>query len=323
MRADRLLSILMLLQVKRHQTAREIARRLEVSERTVHRDMEALSAAGIPVVAERGTGGGWRLLESYQTNLNGLNLAEINSLFLSQPDQLLADLGLNQASEAALLKLLAALPTVQRQTAEYARQRIYIDSGGWNEHQEATTMLPVLQDAVWQERKVSMLYRRNDETAVERVIDPLGLVAKGTVWYLVGAVEGEIRSYRVSRVEKATLLEESCQRPAEFDLAAYWKESASQFRANLPVYYATLRVRQAMVPRLRYNVRYARIEKIEEPLGGEWAKVTIRFQSEGEACEYVSGFGPDMLVVEPASLREKVVKQAEELLKLYSQTAIA
>src|SRR5579884_1889373 len=234
MRADRLLSILLLLQVHRRMTARELARRLEVSERTIHRDMEALSAAGVPVLAERGTGGGWKLMEGYSTNLTGLSEAEIQALFIAGPARLLADLGLRQASEAALIKLLAALPSFSRSNAQYVRNRIHIDATRWSSQEDAIPYLPTLQDAIWQERRLSMTYHRSDDTCVERLVDPLGLVAKGSVWYLVAAVEGEPRTYRVSRVQDARITDEPFVRPADFDLAAYWEQSASDFKANLP-----------------------------------------------------------------------------------------
>src|SRR5579871_117459 len=182
MRADRLLSIMLLLQVHRRMTASELARRLEVSERTIHRDMEALSAAGIPVTAQRGAGGGWLLLEGYRTNLTGLTNAEIQALFLTTPARLLADLGLGRASDAASIKLLAALPAVSRRGAEYARQRIHVDIAGWGQAEGSIPFLAALQDAIWQEYRVGIAYRRADGAAVERVVDPLGLVAKGSIW---------------------------------------------------------------------------------------------------------------------------------------------
>ena len=235
MRADRLLSILLLLQVHRRLTARALARRLEVSERTIHRDMEALSAAGIPVYAERGGGGGWSLVEEYRTNLTGLNTAEIQALFVTRPARLLADLGLEQASDAGLIKLQAALPAMQRDDAEYARQRIYVDITGWNRAEESIATLPVLQAAIWQERKLQFTYERGgDCAAVERLVDPLGLVAKGSGWYLVAGEEGEIRSYRVSRVQEAKLIDQPCVRPKGFDLAAYWEQSMISFKDQLP-----------------------------------------------------------------------------------------
>src|SRR5258708_39010288 len=150
MRADRLVSILLLLQVNRRTTARELAKRLEVSERTIHRDMDALGSAGVPVTAERGSGGGWGLMEAYKTNLTGLNHAEIQALFLTKPPQLLSDLGLHQASEGALIKLLAALPAMSRRDAEYARQRIHIDTAGWGNTPVGAASRPGLQAGIWQ-----------------------------------------------------------------------------------------------------------------------------------------------------------------------------
>ena len=238
MRADRLLSILLLLQTHRRMTARELATRLEVSERTVYRDMDALSAAGVPVSAERGRGGGCLLLDGYRTNLTGLNDAEIQTLFLTPP-RLLADLGLRRAGEAALIKLLAALPPTSRRDAEYIRQRIHVDAAGWNRPQEVVPCLAALQEAVWQERKVRLTYQRHGSDPAERLVDPLGLVAKGSMWYLVGAVEGTERVYRVARIQAVTVTDEPCRRPEGFDLAAFWAQSSADFVANLPQYRVT------------------------------------------------------------------------------------
>ena len=182
MRADRLLSILLLLQVNRRMTAGALAERLEVSERTIYRDMDALSAAGVPVLAERGVGGGWTLIESYETKLTGLNQAEIQSLFLTPAR--VSDLGLHQAGESALIKLIAAMPAMSRRSAEYARQRIHIDSTGWSRSTENIANMPVVQDAIWQERRLAIHYDRGECQTVERIVDPLGLVAKGSAWYL-------------------------------------------------------------------------------------------------------------------------------------------
>src|SRR5262249_4628511 len=243
MRADRLLSILLLLQVHRRMTARTLAARLEVSERTIHRDMMALSGAGVPVIAERGTGGGWRLLEEDRTNLTGLNEAEVQALFLAKPPRLLADLGLDKAAEAAVIKLLAAIPATARQGAEEVRQRIHVDVPGWRREEEAIPYLPILQEAIWQERRLRFTYGyEGGGISIERVADPLGLVAKGSVWYVVAAVEGELRTFRVSRVRGATLLDEPCRRPPNFDLAAYWERSTAEFAASFPRYPAIVRV---------------------------------------------------------------------------------
>jgi len=319
MRADRLFSIVLLLQTHRQLTSRDLAGRLEVSARTIHRDMEALSGAGIPVVAERGTGGGWSLLGDYRTNLTGLSEAEIQSLFVIKPSRLLADLKLEKAAEGALLKLLAALPSMHRRGAEYARQRIYVDVTGWNRAEESVPHLHALQEAIWQERRVRMLYARGECDAVERVADPLGLVAKGSVWYLVAAVEGKARSYRVSRVRSLEVLDELCARPPEFDLAAFWEQSAAEYRAHLPGYRARVRVRREIVARMPYAGRFARIEQTGEPDADGWVEVSLRFDAEEMACEYALSFGKWLEVLEPATLRERVLAAARSVVDFYTR----
>lgn len=320
MRADRLLSILLLLQVHRRLTARDLAKRLEVSERTIHRDMEALSMAGVPVVAGRGTGGGWGLLEAYRTNLTGLNEAEIQAVFLSGPPRLLADLGLDKAAQAALIKLLAALPALSRRNAEEIRQRIYVDAASWRQPGEAIPFLPTLQEAIWLERKVRLSYQRGgDGAAIERLVEPLGLVAKGSIWYLVAAVEGEFRSYRVSRVQDATLTDEPFVRPRDFDLAAYWEQSTTEFKANLPRYPAILRADPAILPRIRQESHYTRIQQVGLPEADGWVTVDILFEEEHSAREYILSFGPQIEVLEPAALREQVLEAAQGIVARYTR----
>jgi predicted DNA-binding transcriptional regulator YafY len=317
MRADRLLSILLLLQTQGRMTARELARRLEVSERTIHRDMEALSGAGVPVVAERGSGGGWSLLDNYRTNLTGLNLAETQALFLNTPARFLSDLGLDKASDAALVKLLAALPAVNRRDAEFMRQRIHIDVAGWHSSGEDVSCLPVLQEAIWQERKLRLFYCRSDNASVERVVDPLGLVAKGSAWYLVAAVEGEIRTYRASRIQEARITDEACFRPDDFDLAAYWSQSTADFVAQLPRYAALVRVSPDLFPRIRFVWRYARIERTDPPDDDGWVLIHVLFHFEQDACENVLSGGPHIEVLDPPELRELVIQSATALLARY------
>ena len=319
MRADRLFSIVLLLQSHRHLTARDLAGRLEVSERTIHRDMEALSGAGIPVIAERGAGGGWSLLGEYRTNLTGLNEAEIQSLFVIKPSRLLADLQLEKAAEGALLKLQAALPSSYRRGAEYARQRIYVDTVGWNRSEETVPLLHTLQEGIWQERKLRMKYERSGCEAVARLVDPLGLVAKGSVWYFVAAVDGNVRSYRVSRVQSVELTDTPCIRPLDFDLALFWEQSAAKFRAHLPRYQAIVRVRPEIIPRMPYAGRFARLEQVFEPDADGWVRVSLRFDVEEMASEYALGFGSQLEVLEPLALREKVVAAAKDLVAFYTR----
>lgn len=313
MRADRLLTILLLLQTNPRLTAQELAARVEVSERTIYRDMDALSAAGIPVLAERGVGGGWSLLEDYRTNLTGLNLAEVQALFVSGSAQVMADLGLRSAAEGALLKLLAALPGSYRQDAEFMRQRIHIDGAGWKQEAEQVPSLPTIQEALWQERQLRIVYERHDGS-VERQVDPYGLVAKGRIWYLIGGVDGEARTYRISRIQAAEILPEPSQRPAGFDLAAFWADSSAEFRAALPRYPVTFRVDPAILNEMRY---LGRIEQIHPAGADGWQQVDMMFQIEAEARGYALGFGDRLEVLAPPDLRTAVITLAQAALRLY------
>ncbi|HSE33465.1 MAG TPA: YafY family protein [Pyrinomonadaceae bacterium] len=320
MRADRLLSIVLLLQAHHQLTSRELASRLEVSERTIHRDMEALSGAGIPVVALRGIRGGWSLLGEYRTNLTGLSEAEIETLFVTRPPKLLADLKLEKAAEGAMLKLLAALPTTFQRAAERVRNRIYVDVGGWVRREEAVPLLPVLQEAIWLERKVTFTYERGPECeAVDRVVDPLGLVAKGSVWYLVAAVGDGIRSYRISRIRQAEVMNEPATIPADFDLATYWTSSAAAFKSSLPNYTATFRVARAMVPFLRIAGRFARVSDVYETEADGWIRISVGFDVEEMACQFALSFGSKLEVLEPETLRTKVIQAANETVEFYKQ----
>ena len=323
MRADRLISIMLLLQVHRRLTARDLADRLEVSERTIHRDMDALSTAGIPVYAERGVGGGWSLVEGYETNLTGLSEAEIQTLFLSKPERLLTDLGLQAASESAMNKLLASLPAMQRRDAEYLQQRVHIDPTGWSNTQDTVTYLPLLQEAVWQERKVKIVYELSTGPVVTPVLDPLGLVAKGNTWYLVAVFKGNNAVYRVSRIFNACLLDQPCERPKHFDLADFWAESSAQFFANLPRYPVELLAAPAIIPTLNCWRRFGKVEKVAPPEADGRQRVIIVFETEEEACAQCLSFGPQVEVVAPHPLRQRVMEQAKATFAQYTRTMIA
>jgi predicted DNA-binding transcriptional regulator YafY len=322
MRADRLLSILLLLQVHGRLTTRELAQRLGVSGRTIHRDMGALSVAGVPVVSDRGVTGGWSLLEEYQTRLTGLNLAEIQALALTRPPQVLADLGLEQASDAAFIKLLAALPLLGRRNAEDMRQRIYVDMTGWKSFSDEAPFLSTVQDALWADRRLKICYQRNDGQSVERTVDPLGLVAKLNIWYLVAAVDGEPRTYRISRLQQVENIDEPCQRPAKFNLAAFWQQSTSDFKASLPRYQVSLRVAPGFLERLRFPARYARIENITEPDPPDptgWKLASLCFESESDAAAGVLSFGAQVEVLDPPELRNRVIELAKSVVRFYDE----
>src|SRR5574340_1555919 len=226
MRASRLVALLLLLQTRGRMTADALATVLEVSVRTIYRDLEALSLAGVPVYAERGPGGGWSLLEDYRTNLTRLTEAEVNTLFVSGTTGPLKDLWPAKASEDAMLKLLAALPSVYRNNAELARQRIHLDATGWFRHDEPVPHLPLLQEAIWNDRRLHLTYRRGgDNTVNQRTVNPYGLVAKASIWYLVCTTlesGGEMRVYRVARIQDAESTGEHFERPANFNLPAFW-----------------------------------------------------------------------------------------------------
>lgn len=323
MRADRLISIMLLLQVHNRLTARDLADRLEVSERTIHRDMEALSTAGIPVYAERGVGGGWSLVEGYETTLTGLSDAEIQTLFLSKPERLLTDLGLQAASESAMNKLLASLPAMQRRDAEYLQQRVHIDVNGWSNTRDTVTYLPLLQEAIWQERRLKIVYELSTGPVVTPELDPLGLVAKGNTWYLVAVYKGNNAVYRVSRIFNACLLDEPCQRPKSFNLAEFWAESSAQFSANLPRYPVEILARPEVIETLRCWRRADNVERISPPEADGRQRVTLVFETEDEACAQCLSVGPQLEVLTPYPLRQRLIEQAKAIVAQYAHQMIA
>jgi predicted DNA-binding transcriptional regulator YafY len=287
MRADRLLSILLLLQAHGRMTARTLATRLEVSERTILRDMDALSSAGVPVVAERGVGGGWRLVGGYETKLTGLTAVEIQSLFLARPPQLMADLGFKDAAEGAWLKLRAALPSGVREQAESVRQRILIDPRGWRDSAETIASLPFLLEGLWQARKVRFRYEKSAADSSERIVDPLGLVARGSHWYLVATKGDDFRTYRVSR-----------------------------FRAQLPQHLATYLVTSAVLPWLRWYRGWRLVEEVPQ---GDRVRVTLRFDSVDETLQFALAFGTEVEVLAPQELRERVMATAAAVVVAYAR----
>ena len=254
MRADRLISLLMLLQTRGRMTALELAEQLEVSERTIYRDLDALSIAGIPVYAERGPGGGISLVDGYQTRLTGLTGPEAQALFLFSMAGPLSDLGLGKALDDALLKLSASLPTAYRNDAEHMRQRVHMDATWWYYTREAMPHLPVLQEAVCHDRTLLIDYQDERGTCSQHEIAPYGLVAKASIWFLVGASIDSVNNmdsldslnsrdsedtetkqvFRVSRIQSVEVTEKNFVRPQHFDLAAYWHDYCLEVEASHP-----------------------------------------------------------------------------------------
>jgi predicted DNA-binding transcriptional regulator YafY len=312
MRADRLLSTLLLLQANGRMTVRQLATRLEVSPRTAYRDLEALGAAGVPVLALRGARGGWQLDEAWRTQVPGLDEAELRAFLMAQP-RVIGDAPLAAAAERALDKFMAAMPVGLRARAAFIRQRLYVDTGGWHGTTESLAFLPVVQDAVSRERKMDIGYRKSNRQVSERRIEPLGLVAKGTTWYLVANTKEGFRTFRVSRIEKAAVLDEAVQRPPGFDLAEYWKSSTQRFRETRARYPVVLRAE----PRAAEEIMGWRTSAIvpdgaPDPEG--WRVVRAEFEDEDHAAFVVQGFGARAEVIEPVSLRERVLANAAALI---------
>src|SRR5512134_601883 len=242
MRADRLLSLLMLIQSRGQMTARDLADELEVSERTIYRDIMALSAAGVPVYASRGPGGGVRLIEEYRTTLTGLTPDETRALFMMSIPAPLTQLGMGETFKGALLKLSASLPETRRADESWTRQRILLDSSWWFQSQQDVPCLQTIQQALFQDRRMHSKVRWEFfSTEFEQDAEPYGLVAKANIWYLVYGRGGSLHVRRVSQIVEATLLPECFTRPADFDLETFWEGWCRDYESH-PPFLARVRV---------------------------------------------------------------------------------
>lgn len=324
MRADRLLSIVLLLQARGRLTAGALAELLDVSERTIQRDMEALSLAGIPVYADRGIGGGWSLLEGFATQLTNLTPTEIETLFLAKPASLLLDLGMAKAANTALDKLLPLLPALHRREAEVMRQRIHIDLLDLPCTAEQATFLPLLQSAIRQERQVQIRYQMSNGAMIEARVAPLGLVARGSLWYLVASYEKQGESaigvYRVTRVHAAQITNHPVHRPKDFDLATCWEEQFAALMVGRNRYEVIVSIHSSIVPRLRSSGWLVATPQgaPAPPTSAEWSTIGLRFATAEEACEYLLAFGPKVEVLAPLALREMVYALAREMVERYT-----
>jgi predicted DNA-binding transcriptional regulator YafY len=319
MRADRLISLLMLLQTHGQMTAQELGERLEVSPRTIYRDLDALSSAGVPVFAERGPQGGCSLLDSYRTNLTGLTDKEVRALFMFTVPGLLADLGADKASQAAMWKLTAALPAPFRQDAEKVRQRIHLDTAVWFQTEEPTPYLALVQDAIWQERRLSMTYRRGDGQWVKRLVDPYGLVAKGNVWYMVAGAFHTIYTFRVSRIQSAEVTAYTFQRPSDFNLAAFWQKWCADFETGQTRYDVTLHVSPAGATLLVQTLGEGMVHALTagQPTAAGGTEIIVSFASMEDAARELLGLGTAVVVVAPRELRRHMHTLALEVANAY------
>ncbi|WP_017473101.1 helix-turn-helix transcriptional regulator [Amphibacillus jilinensis] len=319
MRADRLITILLLLQNRGKITTKDLAKELEVTERTIHRDMEALSAASIPVVADRGKTGGWRLLEQYRTNLTGLKDNEIRSLFISPSVDLLNDLGLTKDWDEARQKLLASIPSIFQKNAGDVWERIHIDTSTWRQSTNKIESFKTLQQAIWDEKKLQMKYEKANGEIIEREVEPIGLVAKGSTWYLIASANGDFRSYKASRVQSATIASETFSRPADFDLAHYWRESTQRFIKSLPKYEVDVEISPSTIQRIKFTGRFVQVLKIDSPLENDWIPAKLSFDTEQEAKEYILGFGNQIRIIQPKALKQSIYDMAKAVMDFYNQ----
>jgi predicted DNA-binding transcriptional regulator YafY len=325
MRASRLISILLLLQSRGRLTAKELADELEVSVRTIYRDVDELGASGIPVYADRGSHGGFQLVEGYRTRLTGLTSEEAGALFLSGYPGPAAQLGLGTVLAAAQLKVLAALPPELRSRASRIRQRFHLDAPGWFQEPDAADYLEPIAAAVWSDRRLHMHYRRGDDdgTVVERVVDPLGVVLKGGIWYLVARAGANTRTYRVSRILDMDLLDERFVRPDDFDLAGYWERSVDAYQSSLPSFEAVVRVRQEAVWKLELSLgsttARAIVAMAGDPDESGWLLLRLQLEDFWHAEPQLLMLGADAVVVEPAELRDRIATAAGALAASYSR----
>ncbi|ADB48480.1 helix-turn-helix transcriptional regulator [Conexibacter woesei] len=310
MRASRLVTLVLLLQARGPWTADELAERLEVSVRTVHRDVEALRASGVPIRGERGPAGGYRLPGGYRTRLTGLTPDEAEALFLAAP----ADaLGLGGFLADAQLKLLAALPPQLRDRADRAAQLFHVDHRSWFGPDEQPPALGAIAGALWHGRRLRLVHRGR-----ERVVDPLGLVLKGPSWYLIGATERGERTFRVGRVERAVELEQEARRPPQFDLVAHWDAWSRAFEDGLPYIAARVRVAPHKLGELRRVVDSRRRDLLPRHADGdEWLELEVWFERIEHAEGGLLGLGAHVEVLAPPELRTRIEAHVATLARRY------
>ncbi|WP_428963390.1 helix-turn-helix transcriptional regulator [Micromonospora fluostatini] len=323
MRAARLISLVLLLQARETMTAAELARELEVSERTVYRDVLALSAAGVPVYADRGRAGGYRLLGGYRTRLTGLTRDEAEALFLAGLPGPAGEMGLADAVAAAELKVLAALPPPLRDAPARTGQRFHLDVPGWFREAAPPPWLTDLARAVWRDRVVELRYRRG-EHEVTRAVQPYGLVLKGGLWYLVGRVGDSTRTYRVDRVTGVEVGGETFDRDGDFDLGRHWRERAEAFLRQMLPGRITLRVGPAGLRLLRHIldapfVYDEAVAAAEGPDERGWTVLRLPVESVEVAYHQVLRLGPEAVVLDPPELRDLVADATRRWAELYAR----
>jgi predicted DNA-binding transcriptional regulator YafY len=323
MRADRLLSILMLLQSQGRMTARELAEELEVSERTIYRDVDALGMAGVPVYTEKGPGGGITLVERYRSDLTGLTQHEIRALFMLGMPPALAELGLDRDLRAALLKLAASLPTASQENELDVRQRLYIDLYPWEPQLASNrpTSLQVLQQGVWESLELEIYHLTfipMGEEAVRSVVYPYGLVAKAEYWYLVAWRDDHLMVVRADRIQHARPTGRTFQRPVDFDLIAFWRTWCLQNQENRSSFLVHLRVSPQIAASLEYFFG-GEIRRVYPSEADGWTPIEVVYDYHEQARGKLLAFGGAVEIVDPPALRYSVQDYATQILRRYTE----
>jgi len=321
MRASRLVTLLLLLQNRGRMTAQELADELEVSVRTIYRDVDALSAAGIPLYGEAGHAGGYQLLGGYRTRLTGLTAPEAEALFLSGLPGPAAELGLGTVLAAATLKLRAALPASLREHADRLSVRFYLDAPGWYREVGDTPHLPVVAAAVWDRHVIEVRYKRwKEPTEVTRLLEPHGLVLKAGTWYVVARCDGALRTYRIDQITESRLCDGTFETEPGFSLDAFWRKYLADFHRHLHTGHAVIRLSPRGVDRMRGRLSAAATSAVlaagdADQHGRITARVPI--ESPSQALSDFLRLGQELEILEPAELREQAISTITEMAALY------
>jgi predicted DNA-binding transcriptional regulator YafY len=323
MRAGRLVSLLLLLQTRGRMTAQELADELEVSVRTVYRDVESLGSSGVPIYADRGPTGGYQLLDGYRTRLTGLTGDEAGTLFLAGVPGPAAELGLGSVLAAAELKLRASLPGELADRADRVRERFHLDAPGWFRGDEPTPHLATVADAVWSSRRLSVRYRRwKAPREVSRTLSPLGVVLKAGRWYLAAGAATRVTAYRVSNILDAVILDEPVDRPPDFDLATFWQEWTERYESSVYTTSATVRMTTRALDMMAFVFapemsRRARASAGEPDASG-WLVTEVPIESIRHGHTELLKLGADAEVLGPPELRDLFTSTARSLADLYT-----
>ena len=314
MKSDRLLALLLALQHAGKQSATALSESLEVSVRTIYRDVDALSTAGVPVYAERGSHGGIVLADSYRDTLSRFDENEVRALFVSG-DGALAEIGLMSGHRSALDKLARAMPSRTRATLGQTRGRVHVDSSRWTRRSAPSPALAALRDAVWHDRCVTIAYSDRRSAVTRRTLDPFGLVAKAGIWYLIARDGETVKTFRVQRIARVRVLERRFARPPSFDAGEYWKGVASHVAFEEPPYIATFRMTRHA---LASAAIYCTVESRSRLRGSSEWLVRIAFPSIEAAVHEAIAWNEEAVAVEPPHLCKRLAERARELLARYS-----